>query len=78
MMDVEKELQEIKKKKFLMKDHVKPIEKEPEIKPLVNPYLDPMDRIRTSETPKPRMSKQLKFAEPGKFIEQANNLRAQV
>jgi U4/U6 small nuclear ribonucleoprotein PRP3 len=77
-MDVQKALVEIKQKRFDMKkDQVLPVEEDPVKKPDINPYMDPMDRIRTSETPKPRLSKQLKFAEPGKFIAIANNIRAQ-
>lgn len=82
MMNIDQELKDIKNKRYNMKDKVLPvkeiIEKQQEEEKLkVNPYLDPLDRIRTSETPKPRTSRNLKFAEPGKFIELANNQRAQ-
>ncbi|KAI8905170.1 pre-mRNA processing factor 3-domain-containing protein [Gorgonomyces haynaldii] len=43
----------------------------------INPYLNPMDRIRTETTPKPRNPKQLQFNEPGKYIELAEQLRKQ-
>ena len=44
--------------------------------PAENPYLNPADRIRTQDTPRPRSNKALKFVSPGKYVEQANQIRA--
>lgn len=86
MMDTQKALMHVKDQMYhnrqqpgtSLESLLSKQEKKAEVVEKVNPYLDPMDRIRTAETPKPRISRTLKFAEPGKFINIASNLRAQV